>query len=320
MAKANLNADLDEVQWVERYRPHKIADCILPIELKNTFENFVKSGSVPNLILNGSAGRGKTTVAKAMLDEMGCPYLVENGSLSTNMDKLRNQVAEFASSFSLTGKRKYVIIDEADWMNHHVQPALRAFTEQFSRTCGFIFTCNYKNRMMIELHSRTAVIDFTMPKKEAPELAKQMFKRVTEILRNENVEFDTQVVGALIKKHFPDFRRTINELQAYAVRTNGKIDTGILSTYDAAAFKGLIQLIKEKDFTNIRKWVVDNEADETDFYRRLYDNCTEILNKDSIPPLVLLIAKYQYQSAFAADKQINLLAFLVEAMVELEFR
>ncbi len=309
-----------EYLWAEKYRPHTVEDCILPSAIKANFQAFVDSGNVPNLILAGGPGRGKTSVAKAMLEEIGCSYYLVNGPLEVNLDMLRNDIASFASSMALNGKRKYVIIDEADYLNPHVQPSLRTFIEEYASTCGFIFTCNFKDKIMEAISSRCPVIDFSFGKNEAADLAKQLLLRVFKILDAENVTYDKKVVVELVKKYYPDFRRVINELQRYAVGSNDNIDAGILVSFDNTALKQLIELMKNKEFTAIRKWVNDSDYEEIELYKKLYETATDYITTESIPQLVLLLAKYQYQSAFAADKQINLLAFLVEAMVELEFK
>lgn len=305
--------------WVEKYRPRRIADTILPAELKETFQKFVDQGSVPNLILAGPPGVGKTTVAKAMLEELGCDYVVINGSMNGNIDTLRNDILNFASSVSLVGGRKYVILDEADYLNpNSTQPALRNFMEEFSRNCGFILTCNFKGRIIDPLQSRCSVIDFKVPRSDISKLAAQFFKRVTGILGDEGVPYDQAVVAEVIKKHFPDWRRVLNELQRYSA--SGKIDTGILTKLEEVSLRELIKLMKDKDFTSIRKWVGENsDVDQGVVYRRLYDTASEFLKPNYVPALVLLIAKYQYQAAFAADHEINLAACLVEMMMELEF-
>jgi DNA polymerase III delta prime subunit len=306
--------------WVEKYRPKKIVDTILPAELKDTFQKFVDQGSVPNLILAGPPGVGKTTVAKAMLEELGCDYVVINGSMNGNIDTLRNDILNFASSVSLVGGRKYVILDEADYLNpNSTQPALRNFMEEFSRNCGFILTCNFKGRIIEPLQSRCSVIDFKVSRSDISKLASQFFKRVTNILGDEGVSYDQAVVAEVIKKHFPDWRRVLNELQRYSA--SGKIDTGILTKLEEVSLRELIKLMKDKDFTSIRKWVGENsDVDQGVVYRRLYDTAAEFLKPNYVPALVLLIGKYQYQAAFAADHEINLAACLVEMMMELDFK
>lgn len=309
--------NVDHFLWVEKYRPKTVQDTILPTDLKTMFQQFVDTGSVPNLLLCGGPGCGKTTVARAILEELGYNYIIINGSLNANIDLLRNDIKEFASAVSFNNKRKFVILDEADYLNHHIQPALRNFIEEFSKTCGFIFTCNFKNKIMEPLHSRCSVVEFKFHKKGAAEVAKQIFLRVLEILDKENIKYDKKVIVELIKKYYPDFRRIINELQKYSV--GGVIDSGILATFSDQSLKQLIEFLKNRDFSSCRKWVADNDIDEAELYRKLYDTANEYCSIESVPHLVLIIAKYQYQSAFAADKQINLLACLVELTAELEF-
>ena len=305
--------------WVEKYRPHAIADTILPAELKATFQQFVDQRNIPNLILSGSAGVGKTTVARAMLEELECDYIVINGSMNGNIDTLRNEILNFASSVSLSGGRKYVILDEADYLNaNSTQPALRNFMEEFSRNCGFILTCNFKNRIIEPLHSRCSVIDFKISKSDMAKLAGQFFKRVQMILDNEKITFDTTVVAEVIKKHFPDWRRVLNELQRYSA--TGSIDSGILANLQQVSLNELVSLLKDKNFSGIRKWVAENlDNDQNTIFRKLYDHCSEFLVKSSVPALVLLLGRYQYQAAFSADSEINLMACLTEMMMELEF-
>ena len=310
---------LDEFLWVEKYRPKTIQDTILPDSLKQNFQEFVNQGNIPNLLLSGTAGCGKTTVARAMLEELGCDYMIINGSMNGNIDTLRNEIRSFASGVSLTGGRKYVILDEADYLNaNSTQPALRNFMEEFSKNCGFILTCNFKNRIIEPLHSRCSVVDFKIKKTDLPSLAAQMMKRLVSILQAENVEFDKAVVAELIKKHYPDWRRIINELQRYSA--TGRIDSGLLANIQETTFKSLIGFMKSKEFTNIRKWAAENiDSDTTAIFRQLYDTSSEYITKNSIPQLVLILAKYQYQAAFVADHEVNLMACLTEIMIECEF-
>lgn len=310
---------LDEFLWVEKYRPKTIQDTVLPSNLKQTFQEFVNQQNIPNLLLSGSAGVGKTTVARAMLEELGCDYMVINGSLNGNIDTLRNEIQQFASSVSLTGGRKYVILDEADYLNaNSTQPALRNFMEEFSKNCGFILTCNFKNRIIEPLQSRCSVIEFRIKKSELPELAKGIMKRVCTILETENIEYDKAVVAELIKKHFPDWRRVINELQRYSA--TGRIDSGLLANVQETTIKNLITFLKEKDYTNTRKWVAENcDSDTVAIFRQLYDMSNQFFKKESIPQLVLILAKYQYQAAFVADHEVNLMACLTEIMIECQF-
>jgi DNA polymerase III delta prime subunit len=311
---------MDEFLWVEKYRPHKIEDTILPAEYKATFKKFIEQDNVPNLILTGKAGVGKTTVARAMMDEIGCDYYMINGSLYGNIDTLRNDIKSFASTVSLVGGRKYVIIDEADYLNpNSTQPALRNFMEEFSRNCGFILTCNYKNRIIPELHSRCSVIEFSIPKDERPKIATAFYKRVVDILGFENVEYDQKAVAGVVEKYFPDFRKTLNELQRYSA--TGKIDTGMLTNFQDESLKTLISYLKDKNFTSVRTWIGENnDLDSAPFFRKLYDSAAQFLKPSSIPQLILIVADYQYKAAFVADAEINMLACLTEIMVECEFK
>jgi DNA polymerase III delta prime subunit len=310
---------LEEFLWVEKYRPQTIEDTILPQQLKDTFQEFVNQGNIPNLLLTGSAGCGKTTVARAMLEQLGCDYIIINGSMNGNIDTLRNEIMQFASSVSLMGGRKYVILDEADYLNaNSTQPALRNFMEEFSRNCGFILTCNFKNRIIEPLHSRCSVVEFKIKKKDLPELAKQMMKRLCHILDSEGIEYDKAVVAELIKKHYPDWRRVINELQRYS--STGKIDSGLLANLTESTFKQAITFMKERDYTSLRKWVAENiDTDSTAIFRLLYDTASVHIDTGSIPLLVIILAKYQYQSAFVADHEINLVACLTEIMADCKF-
>lgn len=311
---------MQQFLWVEAYRPATIEECILPQSLKATFQQFVDQGNIPNLILSGNAGVGKTTVARAMLEQLGCDYIVINGSMNGNIDTLRNDIKSFASSVSLQGGRKYVILDEADYLNaNSTQPALRNFMEEFSKNCGFILTCNFKNRIIEPLHSRCSVIDFVIPNAEKPKMASAFFKRVLDILKKENVEAEPKAVAALIEKHFPDWRRVLNELQRYSA--TGKIDTGILVNLSDDNVRDLVKKLKEKNFTEVRKWVgMNSDIESTTFFRKLYDLASEFLKPGSIPQLVLILADYQYKAAFVADQEINLAACLTEIIVECEFK
>ena len=309
----------EEFLWVEKYRPKTINDTILPVELKTVFQQFVDQRNIPNLILSGSAGVGKTTVARAMLEELECDYIVINGSMNGNIDTLRNEILNFASSISLSGGRKYVILDEADYLNpNSTQPALRNFMEEFSRNCGFILTCNFKNRIIDPLHSRCSVVDFKIGKKDMAKLAMQFMKRVVTILENEGIEHEKAVVAEVIQKHFPDWRRVLNELQRYSA--TGRIDSGILTNMQETSIKGLIALMKEKNFTEVRKWVKNNIDTDVDvLFNDFYSNASEYFTPRSIPALVVTTAKYQYQNAFAANPEINFAAYLAELMIEMEF-
>ena len=311
---------MQEFLWVEKYRPNTLSNCILPDELKNTFQEFVNQQNIPNLLLSGSAGVGKTTVAKAMLEELGADYIVVNGSLHGNIDTLRTEIMNFATTVSFSEGRKYVILDEADYLNpQSTQPALRNFMEEYSKNCGFILTCNFKNRIIEPLQSRCSVVDFLFPKKLAPSLAGSFFERVKSILEQEQVKYDEKVLAEIIQRHFPDWRRVLNELQRYSV--SGIIDIGILSNSSQNAFKSLISLLKGKQFGDMRKWVAQNiDSDPTSIMRQLYDHSSDVVKSSSIPQLVLLIGDYQYKSAFVADQEVNLVAFLTQVMAEVEFK
>jgi DNA polymerase III delta prime subunit len=310
---------MEQLLWTEKYRPKKIEDCILPERLKTPFQEYVNQGKIPNLLLSGGAGVGKTTVAKAMCEEIGCDVMVINGSDESGIDTFRVKIKNFASSMSLSGGRKVIIIDEADYLNpNSTQPALRNAIEEFAGNCSFIFTCNFKNRIIDPLHSRCAVIDFQLKSNEKSQMAAQFFKRIQQVLQSENVEYDDKVIAELVKKHFPDFRRVINELQRYS--QFGKIDTGILAQIVDVSINDIIKFIREKDFGSIRKWVASNDVDSTTFFRKLYDNLYEVLKPQSIPQAVLILADYQYKQAFVADQEINTVACLVELMVNCEFK
>ena len=309
----------NEVLWVEKYRPQSIDDTILPDKMKNTFRKFVNDENVPNLLLTGGPGVGKTTIAKAMLDELGCDYIVKNGSLNVNIDTLRYDISTYASAVSLGGGRKYVIFDEADYLNAaSVQPALRNFIEEYSANCGFIFTCNFKNRIISPLRSRLSEVDFSIEQTERPALAMQFFKRVINILNNENVDYDKAVVAKVIEKHFPDFRRVLTELQSYAA--SGKIDEGIFVNLKQESMDELYNLLKAKDFTNMRKWVATNsDQDMNEMFRRIYDMMQERVEFKTQPGFVVTLADYMYKANFVADQEVNMVAFLTEVMIESEY-
>jgi DNA polymerase III delta prime subunit len=305
---------MQEYLWVEKYRPQTIDECILPKNLKETFKQFIQTGELPNFLFCGTAGVGKTTVAKALCNEVGAEYLLINGSEESGIDVLRTKIKSFASTVSLTDSKKVIILDEADYLNpNSTQPALRAFIEEFSNNCRFIFTCNYKNRIIEPLHSRCSVIDFKIENAEKQEIAAAFFKRTINILIKENTVADQKVVAELVTKHFPDWRRVLNELQRYSV--SGKIDAGILVNMTEDSFKDLLKNMKDKNFTEVRKWVAKNGDSETiNIFRQLYDTASVHLEPASIPQLVLILADYQYKAAFVADHELNLMAALTEVM------
>ena len=310
---------MEHLLWTEKYRPKTIEDCILPERLKKPFQEYVNQKNIPNLLLAGGAGVGKTTVAKAMCEEIGCDYIVINGSDESGIDTFRTKIKNYASSMSLSGGRKVIIIDEADYLNpNSTQPALRNAIEEFAGNCSFIFTCNYKTRIIEPLHSRCAVIDFGLKGNEKTSMAGQFFKRTQSILQSEKVEFDNSVVAELVKKHFPDFRRVINELQRYS--QFGKIDTGVLSQIGDIAINEIVGYVKDKDFGAIRKWVGSSDVDANILFRKLYDALYDVLKPQSIPQAVLIIADYQYKNAFVADPEINIVACLTELMIGVEFK
>ena len=308
--------------WVEKYRPQSIDECILPDNIKKTFQDFVLKGEIPNMLLSGPPGIGKTTVAKALCKELGVDYYVINGSDEGRfLDTVRNNAKNFASTVSLTSEasHKVIIIDEADNTTADVQLLLRASIEEFSSNCRFIFTCNYKNKIIDPLHSRCSVVEFSIKGKEKVAIAGLFFKRLQQILELEKIQYDAKVLAEIINKHFPDWRRVLNECQRYSV--SGKIDSGILAAFSDVAVNDLIKNLKQKNFAEVRKWVVANlDNDSSVLLRRLYDSLYETLVPNSIPAAVLIIAKYQYQIAFVADQEINLLAALTEIMVECEFK
>ena len=306
--------------WVEQYRPKTVDDCIFPQNLKNTFKEFVEQGKIPNVILSGGPGVGKTTIAKAVLDEIGATYMMINGSEESGIDVLRTKIKNFASTVSLEGGRKYLILDEADYLNpQSTQPALRGFMEEFHKNCGFILTCNYKNRLIEPLHSRCSVIDFSIPKSEKANLAMDFMKRVEFILQSESVEYEKKVLAELIQRHFPDWRRALNELQRYSV--SGRIDAGILIDMAEINIKELMLFMKEKEFTNVRKWVVNNlDVDSVRLIRSVYDSLYTFLDHSTIPHAVCILADYSYRGAFVADQEINTLACLTEMMAKCKFK
>ncbi|MFZ9350248.1 MAG: AAA family ATPase [Candidatus Fonsibacter ubiquis] len=313
-----MQANREQFLWVEKYRPRTIRDCILPDNLKNTFQEFVDQDNIPNMLLSGTAGTGKTTIARALCEELGCDYIIINGSEESGIDVLRTKIKDFASTVSLAGKVKVVILDEADYLNpNSTQPALRGFIEEFSKNCRFIFTCNFANRIIAPLHSRTTVIDFRLTKQDRPQMAAKFFKRVVDILNQENITHNPKVVAEIVNKYFPDYRRVLNELQRYSA--SGTIDEGILVNISDANLKELVSALREKDFKKMRTWVVNNlDNDPNVLFRKLYDTLlTEVVQ---VPQLVLLLADYQYKAAFVADAEINLVACLTEIMAACEMK
>ena len=314
---------MSDYLWVEKYRPRKIEDCILSQDIKETFSQFLSQKEIPNLLLSGTAGTGKTTVARALCEELGADYIIINGSDEGHqIDTLRHKIKNFASTVSLTeqSNHKVVIIDEADYMNaDSVQPALRNFIETFYNNCRFIFTCNYRNKIIPALHSRCTVIDFTIKNGQKVKTAKSFMERMSVLLKSEHIEFDKKVLAELIQKYYPDFRRTINELQRYSVR--GKIDSGILFSLSEANNKELVKTLKAKKFNDMRKWVVNNiDKEPASLFRGIYDILYEALDSKSVPQAILIIAGYQYKAAFVADQEINMVACLTEIMASCKFK
>ena len=306
--------------FVEKYRPSTIDECVLPQSLKNTFKQYINSGELPNFLFCGGPGVGKTTVAKALCNEVGAEYLFINGSEESGIDVLRGKIKNFASTVSLTDAKKVVILDEADYLNpNSFQPALRGFIEEFSNNCRFIFTCNFKNRIIDPLHSRCAVVDFKIDGDDKQKMAALFLKRLINILEKEGIEYETKVVAELIMKHFPDYRRILNEIQRYSV--SGKIDAGILVNLSEESYVELFKNMKAKNFTEVRKWVAKNtDVDSSELFRTLYDKCGSYLDQSSLPQLVLTLAEYQYRAAFVADAEINTMAALTEIMGTLKFK
>lgn len=310
----------DEKLWVEKYRPRKIDDAILPERLKSIFRQYVQDQFIPNLMLTGPAGTGKTTAALAMCDEIGLDYMFINSSDERGIDTLRMKIKDYASTVAFDGGRKVIILDEADYITPDAQAALRGAIEEFSKNCTFILTCNFKSRLIEAIHSRCAVVDFSLKSNEKIDMAAKFFKSACSILNTENVSFDKQVVAKIIQKHFPDYRRTLNELQRYSV--NGAIDAGILSQVsDLVGFTDLVKHLKAKDFSAMRKWVaLNSDIDTTRLYRKIYDSMQEYMKPESIPQAVVILARYQYQDAFVADHEIHLVACLTEIMIDVEFK
>jgi DNA polymerase III delta prime subunit len=306
--------------WVEQYRPKTISECVLTEDLKKTFQQFVDNKQIPNLLLSGGAGVGKTTVAKAMLEEIGATYMMINGSEESGIDVLRNKIKNFASTVSMDGNRKFVILDEADYLNpQSTQPALRGFIEEFHNNCGFILTCNFKNRIIEPLHSRCSGVVFKIPKSAKPKLAGEFYKRVQNILAEQNIEYQPKVVQQLVMTHFPDWRRVLNELQRYSA--SGMIDSGILVNILESNMKDLIPLLKSKDFKGIRTWIANNlDNDPAQIFRKIYDTLYDVVEQSTIPHMVMAVADYQYKSAFVADQDINMQAFMIEIMSQVQFK
>ena len=311
---------MEEYLWVEKYRPKTVDDAILPKHLKKTFKEILKTGEIPNLLFTGTAGVGKTTIAKALCNELGLDYLLVNGSEEGNIDTLRNKIKHFASTVSLQGGYKVVILDEADYLNpQSTQPALRGFIEEFSNNCRFIMTCNFKNRIIEPLHSRCSVVEFNIAKKDMPDLCGQFLLRVGDILEDEHITYDKKVVAELIMKHMPDWRRVLNELQRYSV--SGRIDTGILVSLSEVSIGNLMSAMKDKNFKKMRQWVTDNiDQEPAALFRKVYDNMAEYVEPQSIPQLVLILADYQYKNSFVADHELNMVACCTEIMAGVNFK
>ena len=311
---------MSEYLLCERYRPHKVEDTILPYRIKKVFQDYVTEGNIPNLMLTGPAGCGKTTIAKAMCEELGLNHLFINSSDERGIDMLRTKIKGYASTISLTGGRKVIILDEADYLTPEAQAGLRGAIEEFSENCSFIFTCNFKARLIDALHSRCAVVDFSLKGDEKAKMAMEMFKRLKTILVTEGIEYDANVLGKIVSRYFPDYRRTLNEIQRYS--SGGTIDAGVLAQVDnVRKLEELIKALKEKDFGSMRKWVVNNsDVDPAKIFRDVYDGLYEYLKPESIPAAVITLAKYQYQAAFVADQELNLVACLTEMMVECEVK
>jgi len=308
----------EEMLWSQKYRPQKVSETILPESTKKAFQRFVDDKSIPNLLLSGSPGTGKTTAAIAMLKELECDYIIIDGSLQGGIDTLRNEIANFASSVSFTGNRKYVIIDEADYLTTATQAGFRSFSEKFSKNCGFIFTCNFKDRIIPPLHSRFSLVDFAISKKEKPKVAMEFFKRVLTILNAEKVEYDQKVVAKVVERHFPDFRRVLNELQKYA--GSGKIDEGIFVNFKQESIDTLFEFLKEKNFTEMRKWVAENtDQNMGDLYKHLYITGLEKVPMPDMAEFIVALGKYQYQNVFVPDQELNFVACMTEIMAACEF-
>lgn len=309
----------DQFLWTEKYRPQKVSDCILPENIKSVFQEYVNQKNIPNLLLTGGPGVGKTTIAKAMCNEVSCDFMVINGSDERGIDVLRTKIKSYASSMSFSGGRKVIIIDEADYLTPEAQAAMRAAIEEFSSNCSFIFTCNYKARLIDAIHSRCSVIEFKIKNGNKVKMAAGFLKRVQSILDNEKIKYDNSVLVQIIQKHFPDYRRVLNELQRYSIK--GYIDTGILAQVSDVNLKDLVEYLKEKDFTSMRKWVGSNsDSDHGKIFRQIYDALYDVMQPQSIPQAVVILADYQYKSAFVADQEINMVACLTTIMMECSFK
>jgi DNA polymerase III delta prime subunit len=310
----------NEFLWCEKYRPQTISDCILPKSIDSVFSEILSSGQLPNMLFSGTAGVGKTTVAKALCNELGLDYIIINGSEEGNIDTLRGKIKQFASSVSLQGGYKVVILDEADYLNpQSTQPALRGFIEEFSNNCRFIMTCNFKNRIIEPLHSRCSVYEFAIPNKEKPAIAGAFFKRTIDILNKENITFDKQVLAQLVERYFPDWRRVLNELQRYSV--SGTIDAGVLVNLGDTNVKSLMDKLKGKDFKGMRQWVVNNiDTEPHTIFRAVYDKMEDHLAPHSIPQVIIILADYQYKNAFVADHEMNMVACMTEIMAGAEWK
>ena len=310
----------EDFLWVEKYRPKNINDCVLPNETKKIFLDFVNNKEIPNLLLCGTAGVGKTTVAKALCNELDADFVLINGSEERNIETLRVKIKQFASTVSLSGGPKIVILDEADYLNpQSTQPALRGFIEEFSKNCRFIFTCNYKNRIIPPLHSRCSVVDFTIESSQKPQIASQIFQRTLQILTEENIDYNEKVVVELINKFFPDFRRVLNELQKYS--SSGTIDSGVLSNLDDESLNEVIGFIKNKEFSKMRKWVALNiHNDPQAIYRKIYDSLFTKMENNSIPQAIIILSDYTYKSSFVADQEVNMVACMTELMMECKIK
>ena len=309
-----------EFLWCEKYRPRTVAETTLPNQLKDTFANIVNGGELPNMMFSGTAGVGKTTIAKALCNELGLDYILVNGSEEGNIDTLRTKIKQFASSISLQGGYKVVILDEADYLNpQSTQPALRGFIEEFSNNCRFILTCNFKNRIIEPLHSRCSVYDFSIPNEQKPQIAAAIFKRTTDILKAENVEFEPKAVAGVVEKYFPDFRRIINEMQRYSV--SGRIDAGVLVNLSDESYNSLIKHLKDKNFKEMRKWVANNiDTEPQAIFRKIYDLSSDVMDPASVPQAIITLAEYQYKNAFVADHELNVVACLTEIMASVEWQ